>query len=154
MLRNDQRMLGDSSMRLGVPFIAPRQLGAVGSQQGRQFLPSVRWRTGQSGAPPDSHCSMSGADLLPKLAQPTVATPGWLAHRTLSGAPSRPLARATRRPRIAWLTVALAAVGSPDSPVSYSRTPPNSPESGQFAGSQLDAPNTVRCTTGQSGVPD
>jgi hypothetical protein len=78
--------LGHSSMRLGVPFIAPRQLGAVGDQQGRQFLPSVGWRTGQSGAPPDSHYSMSGADLLPNLVQPTVATPGWLAHRTLSGA--------------------------------------------------------------------
>jgi hypothetical protein len=78
--------LGVSSMRLGVPFIAPRQLGAVGDQQGRQFLPPVGWCTGQSGAPPDSHCSMSGADLLPNLAQPTVATLGWLAHRTLSGA--------------------------------------------------------------------
>jgi hypothetical protein len=75
--------LGDSFMRLGVPFIPPRQLGADGSQQGRQFLSSVGWRTGQSGAPPDRHCSMSGADFLPKLAQPTVATPGWLAHRTL-----------------------------------------------------------------------
>jgi hypothetical protein len=117
-------------MRLGVPFIALRQLGAVGSQQGRQFLPSIGWCIGQSGAPPDRHCSMSGADLLPKLAQPTVATPGWLTHRTLSGAPSRPLARATRRPRIAWPTVALATVGSPDSPVNYSRTPPKSPESG------------------------
>jgi hypothetical protein len=41
------------SMRLGVPFIAPRQLGATGSPFGRQFLPSVGWRTGQSGAPPD-----------------------------------------------------------------------------------------------------
>jgi hypothetical protein len=29
------------SMRLGVPFIAPRQLGAVGDQFGRLFLPSV-----------------------------------------------------------------------------------------------------------------
>jgi hypothetical protein len=29
-----------------------RQLGAVESNQGRQFLPSVAWRTGQSGAPP------------------------------------------------------------------------------------------------------
>jgi hypothetical protein len=67
--------LGDSSMRLGVPFIVPRQLGAVGGQQGRQFLPSVGWRTGQSGAPPDSHCRQSGADLLPILAQPTVADP-------------------------------------------------------------------------------
>jgi hypothetical protein len=63
----------DSSMRLGVPFIAPRQLGAVGGILGRQFLPSVVWRTGQSGAPPDIHCSLSGADLLPKMAQPTVA---------------------------------------------------------------------------------
>ena len=78
--------LGDSSMRLGVPFIAPRQLGAVGGILGRQFLPSVGWCTGQSGAPPDIHCSLSGADLLPKLAQPTVASPGWLAHRTLFGA--------------------------------------------------------------------
>jgi hypothetical protein len=75
--------LGYSSMRLGVPFIAPRQLGAVGTQQGRQFLPSVGWRTGQSGAPPASHCSMSGADLLPFLAQPTVGSSGWLVHRTV-----------------------------------------------------------------------
>jgi hypothetical protein len=36
-------------------------------------LPSVGWRTGQSGAPPDVHCSLSGADLLPKMAQPTIA---------------------------------------------------------------------------------
>jgi hypothetical protein len=84
--------LGSSFMRLGVPFIAPRQLGAVGGQQGRPKFPSVGWCTGQSGAPPDSHCSMSGADLLPNLAQPTVATPGWLAHRTVRS-PSRPLAR-------------------------------------------------------------
>jgi hypothetical protein len=41
-------------MRLGVPFIAPRQLGAVECIRGRQFLPSVAWRTGQSGAPPDT----------------------------------------------------------------------------------------------------
>jgi hypothetical protein len=46
--------LGDSFMRLGVPFIAPRQLGAIGDQQGRLILPSIVWRTGQSGAPPDS----------------------------------------------------------------------------------------------------
>jgi hypothetical protein len=46
--------LVSSSMRLGVPFIAPRQLGAVESILGRQFLPSVAWRTGQSGAPSDT----------------------------------------------------------------------------------------------------
>jgi hypothetical protein len=54
-----------SSMRLGVPFIALRQLGAVGGNQGRQFLPSVGWRTGQSGAPPNIPCSLSGEDHLP-----------------------------------------------------------------------------------------
>jgi hypothetical protein len=40
--------LCNSSMRLGVPFIAPRQLGAVGGNLGRQILPSVGWRTGQA----------------------------------------------------------------------------------------------------------
>jgi hypothetical protein len=67
------------SMRLGVPFIAPRQLGAVGIPFGRQFLPSAGWRTGQSGAPrivPDS---------LPFLAKPTVEPSVPLAHQTLSG---------------------------------------------------------------------
>jgi hypothetical protein len=92
--------LGNSSMRLGVPFIAPRQLGAVGGNLGRLILPSVGWRTGQSGAPPDSHCSCLVRDRLPNLAQPTVANLWPLAHRTLSGAPCRPLERATRRPRI------------------------------------------------------
>jgi hypothetical protein len=52
-LRMFNRGLVYCSMRLGVPFIAPRQLGAVGSPFGRQFLPSVRWRSTQSGAPPD-----------------------------------------------------------------------------------------------------
>jgi hypothetical protein len=47
-------------MRLGVPFIAPMQLGAVESNLGRQFLPSVAWRTGQSGA----HRTLSGARFL------------------------------------------------------------------------------------------
>jgi hypothetical protein len=37
-----------SSMHLGVSFIDPRQLGAVGDQLGRQFLSSVEWCTGQS----------------------------------------------------------------------------------------------------------
>jgi hypothetical protein len=153
-LRMISESLGYSSMCLGVPFIAPRQLGAVGDQQGRPSLPSVEWPTRQSGAPPNSHCRRSGADLLPFLAQTTVAPSGQLAHRTLSGAPCRPLVRATRRSRIARPTVALVTVGSPDSPVNYSRTPLIFPESGQFTGSQPGAPDTVRCTTGQSGVPD
>jgi hypothetical protein len=70
-----------SSMRLGVPFIAPRQLGAVECIPGRQFLPSVAWRTGQSGAPHTVRCeppSLFGE------ADRWSLEP--LAHRTLSGA--------------------------------------------------------------------
>jgi hypothetical protein len=148
-----------SSMRLGVPFIAPRQLGAVGGNQGRQFLPSVGWRTGQSGAPPDRHCSMSGADCLPKLAQPTVEDLEPLAHRTVR-CPHLTVGSATRHARIArptvgavdcWLTGQSGA--PPDSPVNYSRTPSSSPESGLFTKTGPGAPDTVWCTTGQSDAP-
>jgi hypothetical protein len=165
------RMLSEclvySSMHLGVPFIAPRQLGAVGGQQGRPKLPSVGWCTRQSGAPPDSHYSMSGADLLPNLAQTTVADSWKLAHWTLSGAHrtvrcplptvgaghASPTDCATDRfSGDRWLTGQSGA--PPDSPVNYSRMPPNSPESGLFTGVQPGAPDTVRCITGQFGVPD
>jgi hypothetical protein len=125
-----------SSMRLGVPFIAPRQLGAVESNPGRQFLPSVGWRTGQSGVPPDMHCSLSGADCFPNLAQPTVEDLEPLAHRTLSSAhrtvryPHQTVGSATRHARIAQPTVGVAdrwLIGQsgapPDSPVIFSRTP-------------------------------
>jgi hypothetical protein len=143
--------LGYSSMRLGVPFIAPRQLGAVGSQQGRQFLPSVGWCTGLSSAPPDRHCSKSGADLLPKLAQPTVATPGWMAHRTVrcpqptvgTGHALPADCAADRCAGGRWLTGQFGA--PPDSPMNYRSTPPKIPESGQFTGSQPGAPDIVRC---------
>jgi hypothetical protein len=82
-LRMLSECLGDSSMHLGVPFISPRQLGAVGGQQGRQNLPSVEWCTRQSGAPPDNHYSCPVHDLLPFLAHPTVGPQGRLAHRTV-----------------------------------------------------------------------
>jgi hypothetical protein len=75
-----------SSMRLGVPFIAPMQLGAVGGQLGRPNLPSIGWCTGQSGAPPDNHYSCPVRDLLPYLVHPTVGPWGQLAHHTLFGA--------------------------------------------------------------------
>jgi hypothetical protein len=151
--------LCSSSMLLGVPFIAPRQLGAVGGQQGRPYLPSIEWRTGQSGAPPASHCRRSGADLLPFLAQTAVAAPGRLAHRTLSGAHRTvrcPLSTvgaghaspadcaADRCAGDRWLTGHSGA--PPDSPVNYSRTPPIfpraafSPESSLALRTLSDAP--------------
>jgi hypothetical protein len=106
--------------RLGVPFIDPRGLGAVGNPFGKQYLLSIGWRTGQSGAPPDRSCSLSGARSLPNRAQLTVGATVILAHQTLSGAhwtvryANYPLAQATRRPLIA-----LSTVGSPDSPVHH-----------------------------------
>jgi hypothetical protein len=131
--------------RLGVPFIDPRGLGAVGVHFGRRYLLSVGWRTGQSGAPLDSPVhhrtgpvACPVCDLLPNRAQLTVGATVVLAHRTLFGAhqtvrcANYPLAQATRRPLIAlptvgavdrWLTGQSSA--PPDSPVNYSRTPPN-----------------------------
>jgi hypothetical protein len=79
--------LVSSSMRLGVPFIAPRQLGAVESILGRQILPSVDWRTGQS-----------GADFFPVLAQPTVEGLEPLAHRTVRCTPDSPVSPSDRWP--------------------------------------------------------
>jgi hypothetical protein len=66
-----------------VPFIALRQLGAVGVPFGRQFLPSVGWRTGLSRAPPDMNSPCPVPNLLPFLAKPTVAPSVPLAHRTV-----------------------------------------------------------------------
>jgi hypothetical protein len=147
-------------MRLGVPFIAPRQLGAVGGNQGRQFLPSVGWRTRQSGVPPDMHCSVSCVDCFLKLAQPTVEDLEPVAHRTLSGAPIRPLARPRVTRGLRGRPLARPTVGSPDSPVHHrivrwilAVRRGRIPESGQLTRRQPGAPDTFRCTTGQSGAP-
>jgi hypothetical protein len=127
-----------------------------------------------SGGAPDSpvhHRTGPGAcpvrDLLPNRALLTVGATVVLAHRTLSGVhrtvrcANYLLAQATRRPLIALLTVGAIdrwltgqSDAPPDSPVNYSRTLPNFPESGLFTGVQPSVPETVRCTTGQSGVPD
>jgi hypothetical protein len=94
-------------MRPGVPFIAPRQLGAVGVPFGRQLLPSVGWRIGQSGAPPDMNSPCLVPDLFPFLAKPTVDPLVPLAHWKLSGA-HRTLFGAHRTVRCDQVTVGLA----------------------------------------------
>jgi hypothetical protein len=115
--------LGNSSMRLGVPFIAPRQLAAVGGiLEGQSCL--------LSGGAPDSPVCHRTATIHVRCAisfhswrsRPLQLRAGW--HTGQSGAPCRSLERATHRPWIWWPTVVLAAVGSPNSPVNYSRTPP------------------------------
>jgi hypothetical protein len=138
-----------SSMRLGVPFIAPRQLGAVGGQQGRLSLPSVGWRTRQSGAPPDSHCSCPVHDLRPILAQTTGADSWQLAHRTVRcPLPTVGVGHASPADCAGDRWLIGQSDAPPDSPMNYSRTPPNFPESGLFTGGWPGAPDTVRCTTG------
>ena len=112
-----------SSMRLGVPFIAPRQLGAVENKSGRPSLPSVVGRTGQSGA----HRTVSGARFLSLIGEADRCRPLqiWepLAHRTCpvhtgqSGAPFRPLARPRVSRGLRGRPLAQPIVGSPDSPV-------------------------------------
>ena len=128
-----------SFMCLGVPFIAPRQLGAVESNPGRQFLPSLWWRTGQSGAPLDMYCSQSGADCFPKLAQPTVEDLEPLAHRTVR-CPHQTVGSAMRHARIARPTV-----GSADRwlTVIFSRTPPLSSRERPVDQRQPGAPDSL-----------
>src|SRR5688572_32773328 len=103
-----------SSMRLGAPFIAPRQLGAVENNSGRPSLPSVVGRTGQSGA----HRTLSGARFLSLTGAADRCRPLQIwrtgqsgAHRTVRCfLPT--VGSATCRAAIVRPTV-----GSPDSPV-------------------------------------
>jgi hypothetical protein len=95
------------------------------------------WATGQSGGAPDSHCSPSGA---PSDACSDSARAVGTVHCSRS---RRPLAR-----------VAVAPLGTPDSPVNYSGVAPRIPEGGKFGVDLPGAPNTVRWHIGQSGAPD
>jgi hypothetical protein len=139
-----------SSMRLGVSFIAPRQLGAVESIPGRQFLPSVAWRTGQSGAPRDTvRCGFLSffgeADHWRFRAvgapdSPVPPSDRWLCH-------------ASRADYAADCRLTGQFGASPDSPMIYSHTPPLKSWEQPVRQSQPGAPDTVRCTTGQSNAP-
>jgi hypothetical protein len=62
------------------------------------------------------------------------------------------IARPNVGPGDCWLTGQSGA--PPDSPVNYSRTSSLNPESGEFTADQPGALDIVRCTTGQSSVPD
>jgi hypothetical protein len=115
-----------SSMCLGVPFIAPRQLGAVESNSRRQFLSSVAWRTGQSGAPPDTvRCGfLSSFGEVDRCSLEAVGAPD-----TVRCTPDSP---------VPLLTVGSCHASRADS--AADRWP-----------GRLLAHWTVRCTTGQSG---
>jgi hypothetical protein len=121
-----------------------------------------------SGGAPDSpmhHRTLSGARFPSRNGAVDRCSPGAVgAPDTIRCTPDSPVPPSDRWlghvSRIARPTVGLAdrwltgqSGEPPDSPVNYSRTPPASPESGLFTRVQPGAPDTVRCTTGQSGVP-
>jgi hypothetical protein len=119
-------------------------------------LPSVVWRTGQSGA----HRTLSGARFLSL----TGAVDRWQPEsRWRTGHVRCPLlavgsatcpaqiARLTVGPTDRWLTGQSGC--TPDSPVNYSHTSPVNSRERPVRPSQPGAPDTVRCTTGQSGAP-
>jgi hypothetical protein len=110
------------------PFYRPKRPRSRWTSFGRQYQLSVGWCTGQSGAPPDTvQCPIS----FPKWRSrpvlswsrwrtghcPVPPYDRWLGHASHADCaanrwPSRPLAHRTVR-------------CTPDSPVNYSRTPPN-----------------------------
>jgi hypothetical protein len=148
-----------SSMRPGVSFIAPRQLGAVESILGRQFLPSVAWRTGQSGAPPDTvRCGfLSYFGAADRWRFGAVGAPDTVRCTPDSLVPpsDRWPGHVLRADCVAdrWLTGQSGA--PPNSPVNFSRTPPTNSRERPFHQSQPGAPDTVWCTTGHCPVlPD
>src|SRR5688572_444343 len=138
-------------MRLGVPFIAPRQLGAVESNLGRQILPSVDWRTGQSGARfpslngeadrwrPWSRWRTGHVRCTPD--SPVPPSDRWLGHVSRADfAADRWLGRP-----LAHRTVPC----TPDSPVNFSRTSSANSRERPLRSSQSGAPDTVRCSQTQ-----
>src|SRR5688572_33496169 len=107
------------------------------------------------------------------MAKPTIADAGAVgapdmsgAHRTVRcplptvGSATCPaqIARPTVGPADRWLTGQSGAHRTvrctPDSPVNFSRTSSANSRERPLRSSQPGAPDTVRCTTGQSGAPD
>jgi hypothetical protein len=140
-------------MRLGVPFIAPRQLGAVGGNScllsGGAADSPVHHRTSPV------HCPVQIA-FLNWRSRPLKTWSRWRTghcpvHIGESGAPIRPLARPriTRELRgrpLAHRTVRCTTGQSgapPDSPVNFSRTPPTNSRERPF--DQTPASRTGHC---------
>jgi hypothetical protein len=96
------------------------------------------------------HCPMRISFLLWR-SRPLAPGSRWRTGQ--SGVPSRPLARPRVSRRSRSRPLARPTVGSPDSPVNYSRTPLINSRERPVRLSQPGAPDTVRCTTRQSGAP-
>jgi hypothetical protein len=131
-------------------FIAPT------TKSGRWKV-AVAWRTGQSGAPPDtvrcaSHISRSlGSDRW---------SSDWWGLWAVRCAVCRcfdPGAHCSALNAFVvdrWARSSCCSAGTPDSPVNYSRAASHFPEGEEFNVGFTGAPDTVRWCTGQSGAPD
>jgi hypothetical protein len=96
------------------------------------------WATGQSGAAPDSHCSLSGA---PSGAALTLRALFAVSADCCAGDSCS-----------AWHTG--QSGGTPDSPMNYSGVATQKPEDEEFESIAPGAPDTIRWHIGQSGAPD
>jgi hypothetical protein len=74
------------------PFIAQREIGAVGATFGRPLLPSIRWRTELSDAHRTVNSTRTGRDS---------ESPHWLVF-LFCGAPDYPVRHVTVGPRSTW----------------------------------------------------
>ena len=142
-------------MRLGVPFIAPRQLGAVENKSGRPSLPSVVGRTGQSGARFPSLNSAADrcrcgsrwrtGHVRCTPDSPVPPSDRWLGHvsradRAADRWPGRPLAHRTVR-------------CTPDSPVNFSRSRRRKTRERLVCAALIWRTGHCPVHTGQSGAP-
>jgi hypothetical protein len=137
-------------------------------QTSRLVKVAVAWRTGQSGAPPDtvrcachvtkpldsdrwSFCLLGHRTVRWCTGQAlfTVRCAIWLCSD--SGAHYSAFNAFCRRPLV---RSSCCSAGTPDSPVNYSGAASRIPEGEQFGVEVPGAPDTVRWCTGQSGAPD
>ena len=144
------------------PFYSPKAARAIGCQLGRPNLPSVRWCTEQSDAPPDSHCCLSGGQFpsksgtVDRCSSEPVGAPDTI--RCTPNSPVHPADRwSSHESRVdhaddrwhgrRWLTGQSGA--PPDSPMNYSHVAlflfPRATSLPRMTH------RTVRCTTGRSG---
>jgi hypothetical protein len=66
-------------MRPRVPFVASRELGAIGAPFGRPLLPSICWRTGLSGA----HWTVNSTQTRHNKESPDWLVSSSMGHRTI-----------------------------------------------------------------------
>jgi hypothetical protein len=149
VINNAQRMLGVVLHAPRGPFYSPKAARSRWVHSRKAILAfcrlahrTVRCTTG--------HCPVRISFLLWR-SRPLAL---WSRGRTGQfGAPFRPLARPCVSRGSRSRLLARPTVGSPDSPVNYSRMPLITSREQQVRLSQPGALDTVRCTTGQSGAP-